>query len=145
MVLRDTLSELLKERCEVEGIKPETARWRLWYATDPAFRAKEKAKSAGRKASRESTMQRDGTLTPQTIRLLFAMASMCPYCDRLMKSDDKTLDHMTPVSLGGVHGIGNVTVCCYSCNSRKCNMPFTKWLTKLPAHIAARFTHERAA
>jgi 5-methylcytosine-specific restriction endonuclease McrA len=145
LALRDTMTALLDERCKTAGITRETAQYRVWYATDPAFRAKEKAKSAGRKATRESTMQRDGTLTPEVVRRLFATASMCPYCDRLMTSGDKTLDHMTPVSLGGVHGISNVTVCCYSCNSRKRNMPFAKWLTKLPPRIAARFTPARAA
>jgi len=145
LALRDTLSALLKVRCEAEGITTQTAQYRWRYQTDPAFRAKEKAKAAGRKSRRITHMKRDGTLTGDVVRRLFATASVCPYCDKLMTRDDKTLDHMTPVSLGGAHGIGNVTVCCYSCNSRKVNLPFSAWLAKLPAHIAARFTTVRAA
>ena len=145
MVLRDTLTALLDSRCKDEGITRDTAVWRWRYQTAPAFRAKEKAKTAGRKATRETTMRRDGTLTPEVVRRLFATSSVCPYCDRLMRSDDKTLDHMVPVSRGGVHGIGNVTVCCYSCNSRKKDMPFDRWLQRIPPHIAARFKTVRAA
>lgn len=145
LALRDTLTALLDFRCADAGITRETAQYRVRYAKDPAFRAKEKAKAAGRKASREAAMVRDGTLTPDVVRRLFATASTCPYCERLMARDDKTLDHITPVSLGGVHGISNVTVCCYSCNSRKHNMPFERWLSKLPPHIAARLAPARAA
>lgn len=145
LVLRDTLTELLKQRCAAEGITVDTAKYRMWYQNDPAFRAKEKAKAAGRKSRRDATMRRDGTLTPDVVRRLFATSSVCPYCDRLMTRDQKTLDHLTPVSHGGVHGLSNVTVCCQSCNSRKYNLPFGEWLKRLPAHIAVRFSKERAA
>lgn len=145
LAIRDTLTQLLRERCKLEGITIDTARYRMRYKNDPAFRAKEKAKAAGQHSKRESMMRRDGTLTPDVVRRLFVSTSVCPYCDCLMTPNTKTLDHMTPVSLGGVHGISNVTVCCYSCNSRKRNMAFDRWLTKLPPHIAARFQQGVAA
>lgn len=145
LAIRDTLTALLSVRCDEVGITRETAHYRLRYQNDPAFRAKEKAKTAGRKAKRHATMERDGTLTTEVVRRLFAMTSVCAYCDKLMQSREKTLDHMHPVSMGGVHGISNVTVCCASCNARKKDLLFHKWVARLPRHIAARFETRRAA
>lgn len=145
-ILQATLTRLLDQRCAAEGVSPDSVEYRAKYNLFPAFRAKEKAKTAGQKKKRGVLVSPDGSLTPDVVRRLFAMASMCPYCDRLMVSRDKTLDHLHPISKGGTHTLGNVTVCCYSCNSRKQAMTFDQWLRRLPPGVAARFrTNTRAA
>jgi hypothetical protein len=144
-ILKDTLIALLQQRCEDAGLYRETVEYRAKYRTNPAFRAKEKAKTAGQKKKRGVLVSPDGSLTPQVIRRLFATTSTCPYCQKLMASREKELDHMAPVSRGGQHTIGNVTVCCKSCNCRKRDKPFAVWLGQLPSHIAARFEVRCAA
>lgn len=74
----------------------------------------------------------DGTLDKVTLRRLFATAKRCPYCWHQMKSKDKSLDHMEPISRGGKHSIGNVIVCCLRCNMRKRDLPFHDWLGMIP-------------
>lgn len=123
----------------------DTVEYATKYRTNPAFRAQQKAKTAGQKKKRGVLVSPDGSLTGEVIRRLFATTSVCPYCDRLMQSADKSLDHIHPVSRGGQHTLGNVTVCCKSCNARKRDAEWGVWLQRLPAHIAARFTQPAAA
>lgn len=145
LILQALIRKLLVTRCDAEGVRLATIEYRARYANDPAFRAVQKAKTAGQKKKRGVLVSPDGSLTTEVIRRLFATTSMCPYCDRLMQSREKTLDHMEPVSRGGQHVLGNVTVCCHSCNSRKRSIPWARWMDRLPPHIAARFVVERAA
>jgi 5-methylcytosine-specific restriction endonuclease McrA len=145
LILKDTLLALLLQRCEDQGLRRDSVQYSVKYNTNPAFRANEKAKTAGQKKKRGVLVSPDGSLTPQVIRRLFATTSTCPYCQKLLSSRGKELDHLTPVSRGGTHTLGNVTVCCKSCNSRKRNKPLVAWLASLPPHIAARFTRSRAA
>jgi 5-methylcytosine-specific restriction endonuclease McrA len=65
----------------------------------------------------------------------------CPYCGtnlpELRHGGPQgqlraVLDHMDPVSLGGEDSLRNVIVCCSSCNSRKKNKSFMRWLSELP-------------
>lgn len=64
-------------------------------------------------------LRSDGSLNADVIGRMFAETKECPYCGRVMKSREKTLDHFVPLALGGWHRVGNVVVCCRSCNSRK--------------------------
>jgi 5-methylcytosine-specific restriction endonuclease McrA len=41
------------------------------------------------------------------------------------------LDHMDPISLGGEVSDSNTVYCCVSCNLKKGNKPFIKWLEEL--------------
>jgi 5-methylcytosine-specific restriction endonuclease McrA len=61
-----------------------------------------------------------------------------------MKSQDKSLDHMEPLSLGGWHSIDNVMVCCLRCNVKKNAMPYAEWLERIPEPCQRKLT-ERAA
>ena len=69
----------------------------------------------------------DGSLTPQAVNRLFAEASDCHYCGKTMHPREKTLDHVTPLSRGGSHTIGNVVVCCWPCNEAKGNRTPDEW------------------
>jgi len=43
----------------------------------------------------------------------------CQYCQRDVKIDDFTLDHVEPKFAGGVTSWENVVVSCYACNQKK--------------------------
>lgn len=75
--------------------------------------------------------------------LLMEGRDFCLYCGiKIYKAYDWTKDgnskctylhqdHMDPLSLGGEDFEGNTVYCCVSCNQKKGNLPFTKWLQKL--------------
>ena len=64
--------------------------------------------------------QSDGTLSVEFLGRMFAAAEgkPCPYCGEYMNRRTKTMDHMVPLSKGGVHGTVNVIICCNRCNPR---------------------------
>jgi 5-methylcytosine-specific restriction endonuclease McrA len=53
----------------------------------------------------------------------------CAYC--LQPLERVTMDHMTPVTQGGLHDITNVVPACGSCNSRKNAKNLLEWLLYL--------------
>jgi sarcosine oxidase delta subunit len=81
----------------------------------------------------------DGSITPDFLSLIFKEAFHCPYCGvELIEfkldgrwGDVKTLDHITPLSLGGGHTQSNVLVCCRQCNIKKGAKPFDEWIESL--------------
>lgn len=100
-------------------------KWRIRYWLDPSFRAREIEKVQTLKEKRAARIKanNDGTLTGNVIVKLFAQARVCPYCTRPMRSVEKSLDHIVPLSRGGAHSVYNVLVCCKTCNSRKAAGP----------------------
>jgi len=55
-----------------------------------------------------------------------------------MKREDKVLDHIVPLKLGGLHSSNNVTVMCWSCNAAKAAHHPARWLLLLKPEAAAR-------
>jgi len=45
----------------------------------------------------------------------------CPLCHKFIGVDKLTMDHIIPLSKGGIHRIDNVQPMCGSCNSKKSN------------------------
>jgi DNA repair exonuclease SbcCD ATPase subunit len=82
-------------------------------------------------------IQNDQTITPDFITELFSKAKSCPYCGKKMfdvsknQKDAKSLDHLIPISKGGLHSVHNVAICCHSCNSKKRDLSFPEWLDRL--------------
>ncbi len=89
---------------------------RKWYANN---RHKIKAWDAQRKAKLRSG--RFGVLTPSDwLDILQQFGNACAYCRRPFGIRLKaTMDHVLPLSLGGLHTKENVVPACRSCNSRK--------------------------
>lgn len=56
--------------------------------------------------------------------------SLCAYCRQLFQLDEMTLDHVVPVSRGGVHAIKNKVLACKKCNSRKANKLASEYLAE---------------
>lgn len=79
----------------------------------------------------------DGSITTDLMTQRFS-AKICPCCDGLMDRDDKVLDHIVPLKLGGGHTASNVMVLCWACNSGKSAHHPTKWLKMLREDAAER-------
>lgn len=82
----------------------------------------------------------DGTLNAKKLKTLRDTAVECAYCGveltRLDKSlgfrkTDANIDHVTPLVLGGSHGISNIVVACAQCNWTKQTMTAGEWLATL--------------
>jgi len=106
-----------------------TEKWRIRYWCDPSFRAREIEKVQRTKEKRRSRIEAtdDGTLTGDVIVRLFAGAKHCHYCGKRMRSVDKSLDHVMPLSRGGTHSINNVVVACKPCNFNKRTSTVDEW------------------
>ena len=81
--------------------------------------------------ARHRARQRDdrlsGSLTIAEINELFAAAKRCTYCDRPLKSREKTLDHVQPISRGGQHERSNAVIACSFCNTSKGARTLDEW------------------
>jgi 5-methylcytosine-specific restriction endonuclease McrA len=118
--LRTLLGKLFLDRCASVGENAGAVEYRVRYRTNAAFREKEIARRWATKVrDANRRLCTDGTLDSRVLRQLFGAASHCCYCERAMRSDEKTLDHVIPVSRGGQHSIANVAIACRSCNVRK--------------------------
>ncbi|GAB2188880.1 hypothetical protein MAH1_04870 [Sessilibacter sp. MAH1] len=45
-------------------------------------------------------------------RRLFLQGGLCFYCNKPLKIEDATQDHVIPKSKGGEDGDGNIVICC---------------------------------
>ncbi len=79
----------------------------------------------------------DGSITTELMNKMFSI-KICPCCDGWMERDDKVLDHIVPLKLGGGHTATNVMVLCWSCNSAKHAHHPSKWLHMLRPEAAER-------
>lgn len=79
----------------------------------------------------------DGSITTDLMKQMFSV-KVCPCCDGWMSRDDKVLDHIIPLKLGGGHTASNVMVLCWTCNSGKSAHHPTKWLKMLREDAAER-------
>jgi 5-methylcytosine-specific restriction endonuclease McrA len=79
----------------------------------------------------------DGSITTELMNRMFSI-EVCPCCDGWMERDDKVLDHIVPLKLGGGHTASNVMVLCWSCNSGKHAHHPSKWLHMLKPEAAER-------
>ena len=51
----------------------------------------------------------------------------CAYCERPLTLNTLVMEHMKPVSRGGLNTEDNVCFACDSCNQKKRAMPFDEW------------------
>lgn len=67
-----------------------------------------------------------GTVTADAIKELKDLYNgVCAYCG---KDNGKTIDHIVPLARGGKHDVSNLTMCCQTCNSRKCTMLLNEFI-----------------
>jgi len=131
-----------KIRLTQEEIKQKNReRARLRYANDLEHREKRKqearlshqldrSKMLARKHKREAIIinQHDGTVDSKTINTLLRERKSCIYCGQNYNGNKPEIDHIDPLSKGGLHSKNNLTSCCYNCNRTKANKSFVEWL-----------------
>jgi 5-methylcytosine-specific restriction endonuclease McrA len=98
-----------------------TARKKPWL--NPGQRASRIASRARNKAVRAEAMKRAGDRALTKLQVFAFMLSrrVCYYCGEETASSDKRLDHIVPLTRGGLHILENVAVACARCNMRKGN------------------------
>lgn len=53
----------------------------------------------------------------------------CRYCNRIYtKENNKQIDHILPICLGGTHSIDNIEICCMECNFSKNRYKLDDWI-----------------
>ena len=101
-------------------------RARARYKFDPQYRAYIILKR--HKKDKATALAWDGTITPNVLYHLFSRTKVCGFCGCNMAYQDKSLDHLVPISRGGVHGVENVEVVCLACNKEKHTMTALEYI-----------------
>lgn len=60
-------------------------------------------------------------VTEQAIHALREVTKACHYCRKPLACARVAMDHVIPLSKGGLHMMANIVGCCRNCNSRKSN------------------------
>jgi len=79
--------------------------------------------------STNTIVTRDGTVDKGLIVNLKS-SEQCYYCGDFINADQKTIDHKTPLSRGGVHSKDNIVLACRSCNCKKQALTETEFRDK---------------
>lgn len=79
--------------------------------------------------------QSDGTVTDDFLNFVYSQ-EICCWCNKYIEESKRTLEHIIQLTLGGLHSIKNITMCCNSCNSKKLNR---KSLTPLVKSLEERY------
>lgn len=108
-----------KQRLRVRG----ASEWGKQYQFNWRRTPKGKVKVARNNATRREFTKRDEKLTLDDIeKLIIQQRNQCNGChDYFSDLKPYTIDHIYPVSLGGVLTKSNVQLLCRSCNSKKGN------------------------
>lgn len=59
-----------------------------------------------------------GLVTFDVVERLYSLVE-CVYCHNVIEREDRSIDHIIPLSRGGLHHPENLTMACISCNSKK--------------------------
>lgn len=97
------------------------------------FRAKGTYRPAHRlrEHNRRNTIKAvsDGTMIKE-VTLVLLSKEKCYYCNFSTPEDKRTLDHVVPLSKGGLHSASNIVMACLSCNSTKKDLNLNEFLEK---------------
>ncbi len=94
-------------------------RWKMRYAMDPEFQAREYLKALKYKRARREMIAESG-LPQWRVALLRIQSHRCAYCsDHMPSVTDRVIDHVIPISKGGAHEWDNLAVVCKACNQTK--------------------------
>lgn len=65
----------------------------------------------------------------------------CQFCQNQFQVSELSIDHLVPVSLGGLDEMTNYVTCCRRCNSKKSNMPLPDFLNQLGIPVESLPVH----
>lgn len=90
-----------------------------------------------RKHKRKAMMlsRDDGSVTQKVLRELMRRTKACPYCGQSLEEQRIEIDHIIPLSKGGMHTRKNIVACCWECNQKKRNKDFYEWYLEIEEHI----------
>lgn len=57
--------------------------------------------------------------------------TICVYCGTALTAENRTIDHVIPLSLGGSNKARNKVAACITCNGLKGSKPLLVWLKEL--------------
>jgi 5-methylcytosine-specific restriction endonuclease McrA len=121
--------EFLRQYAKRQG------QWR--YLTDPSFRLYHRSKSKRRKAQERGS--RTVMLRPDQLwRRWVEFDHRCAYCGI---GGDLQVEHVTPISQGGEHHLGNIVPACQRCNFSKGIAPAEQWYRQQPFFSEVRWRH----
>lgn len=104
------------------------ASWRLKYQTNPDLRLYHREKKHRRKAKERG--QTPLQVSVAALRQRFnEFSNCCAYCGQ---EGDMQIEHVEPISEGGLHDIGNIVPACLSCNYSKRTSEMEFWYRQQP-------------
>lgn len=108
---------------------------RLIIIDEQTTSAREWALRKWRDNNRKRIYRQNTDITPQFLRDLWNEASHCIFCGVKMLEwgadpSSRSLDHIKPISKGGLHRRENVRYICRFCNTQKSNMLDDEFLAK---------------
>lgn len=95
----------------------QAIRGALWKKNNP-----EKVRESTNRRRIRKQLNGEYFISDKEIKRLYA--APCVYCGSLQRI---TVDHVIPISRGGVHSIGNLVSACLSCNSSKRDKTIMEW------------------
>ena len=95
----------------------QVARWQVSYRLRNPDKVKQRIELRRARVKSASIYK----ITVKDIKRI--MSKPCTYCGK----HSEHLDHVIPLSKGGLHGVGNLTASCAYCNRQKGNKFITEW------------------
>ena len=105
---------------------------RILQQTNPEKFKNDKRKTKVRRVARQ-LKQSDGSVTQEECYRILNSRNDCLYCGAILDKENRSLDHLEPLSKGGLHSTANLVVCCRTCNIKKRDATFDSWVKRLPA------------
>lgn len=109
-------------------------------------RNREKCRASGRLAQYKRIFRqeacKDGTATTDFMVALYA-TPVCYYCKQETPKEDRTAEHMTPLSRGGVHSAANLVMACDRCNSRKHTLTSEEFIERMKTDDFSKCTRRQ--
>lgn len=134
------LSEAEKYTCRYDNDaayrEKERERVRMYKYSHPETVAGWKDTPCNRRKWNQAAISADGTVTKAVIRRL-TVEENCAYCHAPLTADNRHIDHVTPLSRGGVHSADNIVAACQSCNATKGAKKLWQWFEQAGNRIEA--------
>lgn len=71
------------------------------------------------------------------LQLFSKQSGLCSYCNKLLRLCESTLDHIVPLSRGGLEIADNICIACEQCNADKRDMTASEFYSKRALLIGA--------